>query len=202
MAPFLFIGRIVILIVFAMGVIPAHCLAVALREGRKAGIYFKLKISNYSTMTIKEQLMEKIKESMKAGTPDRTNILRLAMNAIKNREVENRGKGIEGELSDGDVIDVLMKEVKRRNESADVYAQAGRQELADAELAEIAIIKEFLPEELSAEELDKIVSEAIAKTEAKEIKDMGKVMAEINPQIKGRADARAVSDLIKKKLGL
>lgn len=191
MAPFLFIGRIVILIVSAMGVIPA-----------KVGIYFKLKISNYSTMTIKEQLMEKIKESMKAGTPDRTNILRLAMNAIKNREVENRGKGIEGELSDGDVIDVLMKEVKRRNESADVYAQAGRQELADAELAEIAIIKEFLPEELSAEELDKIVSEAIAKTEAKEIKDMGKVMAEINPQIKGRADARAVSDLIKKKLGL
>ena len=153
-------------------------------------------------MTIKEQLNEKIKESMKAGTPDRTNILRLAMNAIKNREVENRGKGIEGELSDGDVIDVLMKEVKRRNESADVYAQAGRQELADVELAEVVIIKEFLPEELSAEELDKIVGEAVAKTGAKEIKDMGKVMAEINPQIKGRADARAVSDLIKKKIGL
>lgn len=153
-------------------------------------------------MTIKEQLNEKIKESMKAGTPDRTNILRLAMNAIKNREVENRGKGIEGELTDEDVIDVLMKEVKRRNESAEVYVQAGRQELADTELAEVAIIKEFLPEELSAEELDAIVSEAVAKTEAKEIKDMGKVMAEINPQIKGRADSKVVSDLIKKKLGL
>lgn len=153
-------------------------------------------------MTIKEQLMEKIKESMKAGTSDRTGILRLAMTAIKNKEIENRGKGIEGELSDGDVIDVLMKEVKRRNESADVYAQAGRQELADGELAEVAIIKEFLPEELSTEELDRIVSEAVIKTEAKEIRDMGKVMAEINPQIKGRADARTVSDLIKKKLGL
>ena len=153
-------------------------------------------------MAIKEQLNEKIKESMKAGTPDRTNILRLAMNAIKNREVENRGKGIEGELTDEDVIDVLMKEVKRRNESAEVYTQAGRQELADTELAEVAIIKEFLPEELSAEELDTIVTDAIAKTEAKEIKDMGKVMAEINPQIKGRADSKAVSDLIKKKMGL
>ena len=153
-------------------------------------------------MAIKEQLNEKIKESMKAGTPDRTNILRLAMNAIKNREVENRGKGIEGELTDEDVIDVLMKEVKRRNESAEVYTQAGRQELADTELAEVAIIKEFLPEELSAEELDTIVTDAIAKTEAKEIKDMGKVMAEINPQIKGRADSKAVSDLIKKKMGI
>src|SRR3989339_1487127 len=106
---------------------------------------------------IKEQLTEKIKESMKAGTSDRTNILRLAMNAIKNREVENRGKGIEVELTDDDVIDVLMKEVKRRNESADVYTQAGRQELADVEIAEVAIIKEFLPEAISAEELDKIV---------------------------------------------
>ncbi|OGM92501.1 hypothetical protein A2333_02505 [Candidatus Wolfebacteria bacterium RIFOXYB2_FULL_49_7] len=153
-------------------------------------------------MTIKEQLMEKIKESMKAGTSDRTNILRLAMNAIKNREVENRGKGIEVELTDDDVIDVLMKEVKRRNESADVYTQAGRQELADVEIAEVAIIKEFLPEAISAEELDKIVTAAIAKTEAKEIKDMGKVMAEINPQIKGRADSKTVSDLIKNKLGL
>jgi len=151
---------------------------------------------------IKEQLNEKIKESMKAGTSDRTNILRLAMNAIKNREVENRGKGIEVELTDDDVIDVLMKEVKRRNESADVYTQAGRQELADVEIAEVAIIKEFLPEALSAEELDKIVTAAIAKTEAKEIKDMGKVMAEINPQIKGRADSKMVSDLIKNKLGL
>ena len=151
---------------------------------------------------IKEQLSEKIKESMKAGTSDRTNILRLAMNAIKNREVENRGKGIEVELTDDDVIDVLMKEVKRRNESADVYTQAGRQELADVEIAEVAIIKEFLPEAISAEELDKIVTAAIAKTEAKEIKDMGKVMAEINPQIKGRADSKTVSDLIKNKLGL
>lgn len=151
---------------------------------------------------IKEQLMEKIKESMKAGTSDRTNILRLAMNAINNRQVENRGKGIEGELSDEDVIDVLMKEVKRRNESAAVYAEAGRQELADVELAEVVIFKEFLPEELSTEELDAIVTAAIEKTEAKELKDMGKVMAEINPQIRGRADAKAVSDLIKSKMGL
>ena len=153
-------------------------------------------------MAIKAQLMEKIKESMKAGTSDRTNILRLAMNAINNRQVENRGKGIEGELSEEDVIDVLMKEVKRRNESATVYAEAGRQELADVEIAEIAIFKEFLPEELSAEELDAIVTAAIEKTEAKEVKDMGKVMAEINPQIKGRADSKAVSDLIKKKMGI
>ena len=153
-------------------------------------------------MAIKEQLNEKIKESMKAGTSDRTNILRLAMNAINNRQVENRGKGVDGELSDEDVIDVLMKEVKRRNESAAVYAEAGRQELADAELAEVAIFKEFLPEELSAEELDAIVTAAIAKTEAKEMKDMGKVMAEINPQIKGRADSKVVSDLIKGKMGI
>lgn len=153
-------------------------------------------------MTIKEQLNEKIKESMKAGTSERTNILRLAMNAINNRQVENRGKGIEGDLSDEDVIDVLMKEVKRRNESAAVYTEAGRQELADVELAEVVIIKEFLPEELSAEELDAIVTAAIEKTEAKELKDMGKVMAEINPQIKGRADSKVVSDLIKSKMGL
>lgn len=153
-------------------------------------------------MTIKEQLNEKIKESMKAGTPDRTNVLRMTMTAIKNREIENRGKGIEGELAEDDVIDILMKEVKKRNESAEVYVQAGRQELADTELAEVAIIKEFLPEELSTEELDAIVSKAVVETGAKDIKDMGKVMALINPQVKGRADSRAVSDMIKEKLGL
>lgn len=139
---------------------------------------------------------------MKAGTSDRTNILRLAMNAINNRQVENRGKGIEGDLSDEDVIDVLMKEVKRRNESATVYTEAGRQELADVELAEIIIFKEFLPEELSLEALDEIVTKAVAETGAVEMKDMGKVMALINPQIKGRADSKTVSDLIKKKMGL
>ncbi|EKD23856.1 MAG: GatB/Yqey [uncultured bacterium] len=153
-------------------------------------------------MTIKEQLNEKIKESMKAGTSERTGVLRMIMTAIKNREIENRGKGIEGEISEEDVIDIFMKEVKRRNESAEMYVTNGRQELADAELSEIVIIKEFLPEELSAEELEAIIVAAIAKTEAKEMKDMGKVMAEINPQIKGRADSRTVSEVIKQKMGL
>ena len=126
----------------------------------------------------------------------------MIMTAIKNREIENRGKGIEGEISEEDVIDIFMKEVKRRNESAEMYVTNGRQELADAELSEIVIIKEFLPEELSAEELEAIIVAAIAKTEAKEMKDMGKVMAEINPQIKGRADSRTVSEVIKQKMGL
>lgn len=153
-------------------------------------------------MTIKEQLNEKIKESMKAGTPDRTNVLRMTMTAIKNREIENRGKGIEGELSEDDVIDILMKEVKRRNESAEVYTQNSRPELAETEMAEMVIIKEFLPEELTTEELDAIVAKAVIETEAKDIKDMGKVMAAIASQIKGRADSRVVSDMIKEKLGL
>lgn len=149
-------------------------------------------------------LEEKIKtdsiEALKAGDSELVSTLRMILAAIANRAIEKRGKGGEPVLTDEETLEVLMKEAKKRKESAEIYTQGGRAELAEKELKEYEIVKKYLPEQLSQEELEKIVDEVLTQTGVKEIKEMGKALGEIMKQVKGKAEPRAVSEIVKKKL--
>ena len=137
-----------------------------------------------------------MKASMKSGEKARLQVIRLIMSAIKQIEVDERI-----ELDDDRIITVLDKMTKQRRESADQYEKAGREDLLEQEIYEIGILKEFLPAELSDEEIESLIEEAISSTGASSIKDMGKVMGQLPPTLPGRAALAAVRALIKSKLG-
>ena len=151
---------------------------------------------------LQEKLSENFKEALKAGDTSKVETLRLLIASIKNKEIEKRGKGQESILSDDEVLELLMKESKKRKESFDIYAQNNRPELAEKEKIEIEIISKYLPEQISEQEVEKLVENAISKTNASTVKDMGKVMGEVMKDAKGKADSKLISDIIKKKLGI
>ena len=136
-----------------------------------------------------------MKASMKSGDKARLLVIRLILSAIKQIEVDERI-----ELDDDRIITVLDKMTKQRRESADQYEKAERDDLLQQELYEIEILKEFLPTELSSEEIEAFIDDAISTTGASSIKDMGKVMAQLKPKMQGRADMGAVSGKIKSRL--
>ena len=136
-----------------------------------------------------------MKASMKSGDKARLLVIRLILSAIKQIEVDERI-----ELDDDRIITVLDKMTKQRRESADQYEKAERDDLLQQELYEIEILKEFLPAELSSEEIEAFIDDAISTTGASSIKDMGKVMAQLKPKMQGRADMGAVSGKIKSRL--
>ena len=136
-----------------------------------------------------------MKASMKSGNKARLLVIRLILSAIKQIEVDERI-----ELDDDRIITVLDKMTKQRRESADQYEKAERDDLLQQELYEIEILKEFLPAELSSEEIEAFIDDAISTTGASSIKDMGKVMAQLKPKMQGRADMGAVSGKIKSRL--
>ena len=144
---------------------------------------------------LKDQIFNDQKEAMKGGDKPRLATIRLIMAAIKQQEVDSRK-----ELSDEDVTAILTKMVKQRRDSVDQYTNAGRTDLADQELAEITIIEQYLPEQLSAEEVASIIDEAIAATGAAGPQDMGKVMGQLKPRLQGRADMGAASAIVRQKL--
>ena len=137
-----------------------------------------------------------MRDSMRARDERRTQTLRMAMSAAHNREIE-LGKS----LTDEDYVDILGKQVKQRRESIEAFRSGGREAMADNEEAEAAILSEFLPEPLSSDELESLVRDAIAETGAASPADLGKVMGKVVPQTKGRADGKAVSDLVRSLLG-
>ena len=145
---------------------------------------------------LKQQITDAMKAAMKGGDKARLGIIRLMLAAIKQREVDKRI-----ELDDAQVLAVLDKMVKQRRDSLQQYSDAGRSDLAEQEAAEIAVIQEFLPEELSEAEIAGIIEAAIAETGAESMRDMGKVMAIVKPKVQGRADVGMVSGLVKQKLG-
>ncbi|BAN68495.1 GatB/YqeY domain-containing protein [endosymbiont of unidentified scaly snail isolate Monju] len=147
-------------------------------------------------MSLKARIQDDMKSAMKAGDKARLGVIRLILAAIKQREVDERI-----ELDDEQVLAVLDKMVKQRRDSIRQYTDAGRDELAAAEQAEVAIIQDYLPAALSEEEIAAIVEQAIAETGASSMKDMGKVMGKVKPQVQGRADMGQVSALVKQKLG-
>jgi uncharacterized protein YqeY len=144
---------------------------------------------------LKDQLLDDQKAAMKGGDKPRLATIRLIMAAIKQQEVDTRK-----DLSDDDVLSILTRMVKQRRDSIDQYSKAGRNDLADQESAEIAIIEHYLPAQLSPEEVAGIIEEVIAATGAAGPKDMGKVMGQLKSKLQGRADMGAASALVRQKL--
>ena len=146
-------------------------------------------------MSLREQLNEDIKTAMKAREQDKLATLRLMLSAVKQREVDERIT-----LDDAGVIAVVEKMIKQRKDSISQYEKAARQDLADKEKYEISVLEAYLPQQLSAAEIEAAVGEAIASTGAKSAADMGKVMGVVKPKLAGRADMGKVSALVKAKL--
>ncbi|UTF59780.1 GatB/YqeY domain-containing protein [Gilvimarinus sp. DA14] len=145
---------------------------------------------------LKTRINDELKTAMRAKEKARVAVLRLIMAEFKRIEVDERI-----ELDDARVLAVLDKMLKQRRDSIAQYEQAGRTELAEQEQSESVIIQEFLPQPLSSAELDEIVDKAIAQTGANEMRDMGKIMGLVKPQVQGRADMAEVSKRIKASLG-
>jgi uncharacterized protein YqeY len=144
---------------------------------------------------IKSRLTTDIKTAMKSGDKPRLAVLRLISSAVKQREVDERL-----DTDDSAMIQILDKMAKQRRESIEQFESAERQDLADAEMAELAIIQDYLPAQLSDSEIDTLINDAISATGAESIRDMGKVMGTLKPQLQGRADMSAVSARIKDRL--
>ena len=146
-------------------------------------------------MTLRERVNEDVKAAMKAREAERLGTLRLLTAAMKQREVDERIT-----LDDAGVIAVIEKMLKQRKDSVAQYEQAGRQDLADAEKREMAVLQAYLPQQLADAEVAAIVAEAVSASGAKAPSDMGKVMAIVKPKVAGRADMGKVSALVKARL--
>ncbi len=148
-----------------------------------------------SASPLKDRITEDMKAAMRAGDKARLGAIRLIQSAIKQIEVDTRK-----ELADTDILQVLDKMAKQRRESIQAFEQAGRDDLASQEKQELELIQQYLPEPLSDEEIQQLIDDAIDATGAESIKDMGKVIGRLKPQVQGRADMGAVSAQIKARL--
>ena len=146
-------------------------------------------------MSLKDQIVEDMKTAMKAGDKDRLKVVRLILAAIKQIEVDTRQ-----ELDNTAILAVLSKMIKQRHDSIEQFDKGERKDLSAIEQAEIVVIEGYLPEQLSADEIATMVNDVIAATNAKSIRDMGKVMGQIKTKAAGRADMGAVSATVKERL--
>jgi uncharacterized protein YqeY len=146
-------------------------------------------------MALKERIEADLKAAMKDKDADRLSVIRMLKSAVKYREIE-----VMKPLEDAGVLQVIASEVKRRRDSVEQYRAGNRPDLAEKEEKEIGVLQGYLPQQLSAEELEAKVTAAIAAAGAKGPKDMGAVMKALQPEVQGRAEGKAVSDLVKKKL--
>jgi len=152
-------------------------------------------------MDLRTRINSAMKEAMKAKEADRLSTLRLVNAAIKDREIAARGDGEDDGIGDDVVLSIMGRMVKQCQESARAYEEGGRLELAEKELAEIRVIEEFLPRQLSSEEAADAVDVAIAEVEASSIRDMGKVMAALKAKYTGQMDFGKVGPMVKERLG-
>ena len=151
-------------------------------------------------MTLRDRLQAALKDAMRAKEADRLSTLRLVNAAIKDREIANRTDGGEGTVAEAEILSILGRLVKQRQESARAYEEGGRLELAEKELAEVKVIEEFLPRQLTGAETDAAVVAAIAEVGATGIRDMGRVMAALKARYMGQMDFGAVGPLVKDRL--
>ncbi len=142
-----------------------------------------------------KKLQDEMKTAMKSGDKERLSVIRMLISEIKKVQIDKKK-----ELSDEEIIQVLQRYAKQRKESIKQYREAGREDLAQKEEAELKVVQEFLPKPLSEEEIEKIVEQVIEETGASSMKDMGRVMKSVMEKIKGRADGSVVSSIVKKKL--
>jgi uncharacterized protein YqeY len=146
-------------------------------------------------MTLVEEMEEEVREAMRARDDERRDALRLILSSLKSAEKE-----LLRPLSEDEELQVLQRERKKRIEAAEAFHAAGRAEQAAKEEGELAILEEFMPEPLAEDEIERIVDDAIAENGATSLRDMGRVMADVMPQIAGRADGSAVSQIVREKL--
>jgi uncharacterized protein YqeY len=146
-------------------------------------------------MSVLGRLEEEVKDAMRARDNERRDALRLILSSLRSAEKE-----LQRPLSDEEELQVLQRERKKRHEAADAFRSGGREEQAQKEEGELEILKEFMPEPLAEEEIEQIVDDAIAENKATSMRDMGRVMADVMPQIAGRADGSAVSQIVREKL--
>jgi len=146
-------------------------------------------------MSLKEKLAEDLKQAMKDKDQLRKNVITMIRADIKQTEVDKRI-----ELNDSDIIDVISKQAKQRRDALEEFSKGGRNDLMDETQQEIDVLLTYLPEQLSEEEIVKIVGETISEIGASSIKDMGKVMAAVLPKVKGKADGKLVNEAVKKHL--
>lgn len=146
----------------------------------------------------KQALKDELKKSMLARDTEKTGILRMVISAIGYYEIEKGGAGYEA--TEEDVMTVLQKQVKQRRDSVEQFRAGGREELAEKEEKEIAMLDGYLPAQMGEEEISKLVDEAIASTGASSAQDMGKVMGALMPKTKGKADGGLVSKIVREKL--
>lgn len=146
-------------------------------------------------MSLIATIENEIKDAMKAHDAERRDALRLIVNALKGSQKE-----LQRPLSDDEELQVLQRERKKRHEAAEAFRSGGREEQAAAEERELAILEEFMPEPLSEEEIEEIIDDAIAEVGATSMADLGRVMADVMPQIAGRADGSTVSQIVREKL--
>ncbi|MGV8934318.1 MAG: GatB/YqeY domain-containing protein [Gallionellaceae bacterium] len=146
-------------------------------------------------MSLKQQISEDMKTAMRAKDVARLSAIRLLLAAIKQREVDERI-----ELTDADILSILDKMMKQRRDSLGQYEAAGRQDLADVERFEMTVLQGYMPQQMSAAEIDTAIEQAIKETGAGSAQDMGKVMALLKPKLAGRADIGKVSAQVKTRL--
>jgi uncharacterized protein YqeY len=146
-------------------------------------------------VTLIEELEHEVQDAMRAGDAPRRDALRLILASLKSAE-----KDLMRELTEDEELQVLQRERKKRIEAIEAFENAGREAQAEKEEAELDVLEEFMPEPLGEDELERIVDDAIAENKATSMRDMGRVMADVMPQIAGRADGSAVSQLVREKL--
>lgn len=151
-------------------------------------------------MPLRTRISEDLKTAMKAKDQLRLSTLRLINAAIKDRDIALRGQGEDREMSEGEITNVLSRMVKQRQESARAYEEGGRLELVERELAEIAVIEDYLPRQLSDEEVEAAIVEAITELEANSIRDMGRVMNALKAKYTGQMDFGAIGPVVKARL--
>jgi uncharacterized protein YqeY len=147
-------------------------------------------------MGLREKIEADTKDALKSGAKDKVSTLRMLNAALKNKQIDKRRP-----LTEEEVLETVRSLIKQRKDSIEQFAKGGRQDLVDKEAAEVVVLEAYLPMQLSREELDAMVRDAITQTGAQGAKDMGKVMKALIPMVGGRADGKLVSDLVKNALG-
>ena len=148
-------------------------------------------------MSLEKKIMEQMKAAMKSKDTLALQALRAVKSAILLAKTET---GVQAELTEEQELKIVQKQVKQRKDSADIFIKQNRQDLADPELAELAILEQFMPEALSEEEVEKVVIAVIQETGANGMKDMGKVMGMVSKELAGQADGKMISTFVKKNL--
>ncbi len=147
-------------------------------------------------MGLRENIDADLKEALKAGAKDKLSTLRMLVAALKYKQIDKRRP-----LTEEEVMETVRSLIKQRKDSIEQFGKGGRQDLVDKETAEVVVLEAFLPAQLSREEVEAMVRDAISQTGAQGARDMGKVMKALVPMIAGRADGKLVSDLVKQGLG-